>query len=946
VLIPNHGLGSSGWRDFDGRYRALFESLDEAFCLIELLFDPSDEPVDYRFAETNAAFAAQTGVRDAIGKRMRELAPHHEDHWLGTFARIVRTGQPERFTAVAPAFDNRWYDVFAFPIGPPPEHTLGVLFKDVTAQKREHDALRASEERMRLAMKAASVMTWELDVTTGLATVSDNYADVFGFDMTERPNEVFAAIAAVVHPDDRADLTAALQRTARGEGDLRCEFRVVHPTTGAVRWTEATATLIGGGDQGPARIVAIARNITQRMRAEAAMRAAADRDAYRVRLSDTLRHLADPLRIQAESMRVLRQHLGAIGAQYVEIDGDDFVVVVDNADGAPPVSRRYVMTDFGSELAARLRRGEHNAVDDVRMIGLSPEIVARYEAIGSLSHATMPLIKHAQLAATVTVFHAGPHQWTAEEITVIQETTERTWSALEQARVEAALRVSEERKRLALDTAAMGSFIWYPQENRSEPDDLLLKLLGVPRETPIMQASLLAPSVHPDDRERFSRAVDRSIDPEARADLNEEIRVMHPNGAEVWLAVSGRAKFEANPPRAVRMVGVATDITERKQNEARLREADQRKDEFLAMLAHELRNPLAPIRTGLELIRVAGDTPNAVERVRSMMQRQVAHMVRLIDDLLDVSRITSGKIRLQREPTPLNSLVESAIEANRAALSAKGLALSVDLPDSRWMLDVDPTRFVQVLSNVLQNATKFTEPGGRIQISARVDDSTETPAERRPQVTLSVKDSGIGISSAILPYVFDLFTQENRGSSQAGLGIGLALARRLIEMHGGRIEARSEGLGRGSELIITLPLSARDRKPRSSENIREITIERRVLVIDDNEDAANATAMLVEALGGESRVAYCGDEGIREALAYRPDTVLLDIGMPGIDGYETCRRIRQELGQGVFLVALTGFAQEHDKNRAVSAGFNAHLTKPADFTTLAALLNGDRSART
>ena len=368
---------------------------------------------------------------------------------------------------------------------------------------------------------------------------------------------------------------------------------------------------------------------------------------------------------------------------------------------------------------------------------------------------------------------------------------------------------------------------------------------------------------------------------------------------------------------------------------AALQEADRRKDEFLAMLAHELRNPLAPIRTGLELIRVAGNSPSAVERVRSAMERQVAHMVRLIDDLLDVSRITSGKIQLQREPTLLSSLLSSAIDANAAAIADRKIQLTVDVPETPCVLDVDPTRMVQVISNLLHNATKFTSSGGSIVVAAQ----TAMAGENSPgELRLSVRDSGIGIASAFLPRVFDLFSQGDRAASDSGLGIGLALAHRIVDMHSGRIEVLSEGPGQGSEFIIRLPLSTQPPVDRSPEPPLGTKIDCRVIIIDDNRDAATVTAMLIEELGGQCRVAYDALSGLLAMREYRPDIVLLDVGMAGVDGYETCGHIRREFGDGVTVVALTGFGQEEDKARAARAGFSAHLTKPADPAILATVL--------
>jgi signal transduction histidine kinase/ActR/RegA family two-component response regulator len=366
-----------------------------------------------------------------------------------------------------------------------------------------------------------------------------------------------------------------------------------------------------------------------------------------------------------------------------------------------------------------------------------------------------------------------------------------------------------------------------------------------------------------------------------------------------------------------------------------LRDADRRKDEFLAMLAHELRNPLAPIRTGLELIRAAGNTPAAVDNVRSMMERQVGHMVRLIDDLLDVSRITSGKIHLQCEPTPLASLVNSAVDACRAAILAKQIHLVVDLPDlpdTQYVLDVDPTRFVQIVSNLLHNATKFTNAGGTICVAARDVRSDDG----RRELALSVSDTGVGIPADLLPRIFELFAQGAPATSQPGLGIGLALARRLVEMHGGRIDAHSGGPGEGSEFVIHLPLSTRT--PQVEAAGPSTAIDCRVVVIDDNRDAATVMAMLVKTLGGQCWFAFDGESGLQEIRHYRPDVVLLDIGMAGMDGYETCRRIRRELGGDIAVVAVTGFGQDHDKEASARAGFDAHLTKPADPAALSKIL--------
>ena len=371
-------------------------------------------------------------------------------------------------------------------------------------------------------------------------------------------------------------------------------------------------------------------------------------------------------------------------------------------------------------------------------------------------------------------------------------------------------------------------------------------------------------------------------------------------------------------------------------SEEQLRDAAQRKDEFLAMLAHELRNPLAPIRTGLELMKRTANDPRALEQVRTMMERQVRHMVRLIDDLLDVSRITSGKIHLQRATVRLSELIDGAIEANRSAIDSAAVQLDVDLPDEGVELLADPTRLVQVISNLLHNATKFSHAGGRIAVRARVaPDQWGADA-----LTLTVSDQGIGITGELLPRVFELFTQGERSGAGGGLGIGLALARRIVELHGGSVHARSAGHGAGAEFTVTLPGVRRTGDSHAATpNARpQPRIDRRVLIIDDNADAAAMLALFIRAMGGETAIAHDGESGLRAAAEFAPDVILLDIGMPGVDGYETCRRLRRQMGTGVMIVAVTGWGQERDRAHAREAGFDAHLIKPSDPEALIDLL--------
>ncbi|HEY4308908.1 MAG TPA: response regulator [Pirellulales bacterium] len=380
----------------------------------------------------------------------------------------------------------------------------------------------------------------------------------------------------------------------------------------------------------------------------------------------------------------------------------------------------------------------------------------------------------------------------------------------------------------------------------------------------------------------------------------------------------------------------ATDENVRLLNESR--EADRRKDEFLATLAHELRNPLAPIRSAIEIMRAQGlEDPN-LEWAREVIDRQVSNMARLVDELLDVSRITTGKLVLRREPTELATVISRTVEATQPLIEEKLHRLEIDLPDPPIMLDADEIRLTQVFSNLLTNAAKYTDPGGDLRIRASIIGN---------EVMVDVEDSGVGIQKEMLTNVFRLFTQVDRSlnNAQGGLGVGLALVRRLVELHGGTVNAESAGLGRGSTFKVRLPVS---RTPDSNSEVQfarsrnsAVSVEatHRILVVDDNVDGAICLAMLLKCMGHEAVTAHTGPEGLALARSFRPEIIFLDIGLPGMNGYELSRAIRDEAEIAFAkLVALTGWGTDEDKRRATEAGFDFHVTKPVDAATLAQIL--------
>jgi PAS domain S-box-containing protein len=439
-------------------------------------------------------------------------------------------------------------------------------------------------------------------------------------------------------------------------------------------------------------------------------------------------------------------------------------------------------------------------------------------------------------------------------------------------------------------------------------------------------------AIHPDDRERIRIAV---LERQGRGEqTDKEYRVVRPDGTIRW--VRDRAFPVRNAAgQLYRMVGIVDDFTEQKQAEEGLKEADRRKDEFLATLAHELRNPLAPIRNAAQVLRQRDLDDPHLRSARDVIDRQVQQMVRLIDDLLDISRITRGKLHLRKARVELAAVVHSAVEASRPLIDAQGHDLTVKLPQDPIHLDADPIRLAQVLSNLLNNAAKYTEKGGHIWLTAELQGAEQV---------ISVRDTGIGIAADHLPRLFEMFSQIAPAleRSQGGLGIGLALVRGLVELHGGSVDSRSAGLGKGSEFTVRLPIVEEPQSRAEAEVTGHQTCtgpKCRILLADDLRDSADTLAMMLRLVGHDIQTAYDGLEAVQAAAAFRPDVVVLDIGMPKMNGYEAARHIRQQAwGKDMFLVALTGWGQDEDRRRSLEAGFDHHLTKPVEPAALQKLL--------
>lgn len=365
---------------------------------------------------------------------------------------------------------------------------------------------------------------------------------------------------------------------------------------------------------------------------------------------------------------------------------------------------------------------------------------------------------------------------------------------------------------------------------------------------------------------------------------------------------------------------------------AKLQSAIEMRDRFIAVMSHELRNPLATLSSGLELLKLANGEPNTVELARDMMARQLKQMVRLVDDMLDISRITTGKLELQKERVDLASIVRNAVEVSRTMIDERSQNLTVTLPPGPIFLDADSVRLTQVFLNLLNNSAKYSEEGGEIQLSALID---------KREIVVSVRDTGIGIPTEKLPSIFDPFVQvdDSWEKRQGGMGIGLSLVKEFVELHGGHVEARSAGAGMGSEFIVRLPLAEETSVMPIATPGQSRPPRKRILVVDDNRDAAHLLSMVLRSLGHEVVTAHDGETGLTAAAKHQPDLILMDLGMPKMDGYEVCRRIRAEpWGDVPFIVALTGWGSADDLQRTLNAGFDRHLVKPVGADAISQII--------
>jgi PAS domain S-box-containing protein len=786
--------------------------------------------------------------------------------------------------------DCEWYNSAIYDA----RHRLTSIFcqvLDVTDRKRAEDELAERNKRYELIAAGSYDAIWDWDVPNHRVYFSPRWKELRGLtpeEVSDREEEWSSGI----HPEDAPRVMAAVKAHFAGETPIFEQEYRIRCKDGSWRWIHDRGIAERNAAGQVVRMAGSESDITERKRTEEALRRQVALTRHYI---DTVQTVIVALDSEGRITLINREGCRILGYDEEELLGRNwFETCVPQPDGLNTV---YVT--FRKIMDGELEAAEYYE-NPVRCRDGSRRLIAWHNA---------PLTDpDGRVIGTLS---------SGEDIT-------------ERKRGEEALRASEARFRQLAD--AMPQLVW-----TAGPDGAVDYFNSRAGEYAGLTQSpddgwRWIRVLHPDDVERCLQIWQEALSRGMTYDCEHRLRMT--DGSWRW-HLSRAVPVRDEQWHVVKWFGTATDIQDLKLAQEALREADRRKDAFLATLAHELRNPLAPIRNAVQILKRNDATEPARQAAREMIDRQLRHMVHLIDDLLDVSRITRGKLQLQRQRVDLTEVLEHAVDVIRPLIEGADLDLSVTLPPHPVHVDADPVRLTQVLTNLLDNAGKYTGKGGAIRLCAERDAA---------EVVLTLSDTGIGIAREDLPHVFDMFTQVQSESERAtsGLGIGLALTRGLVEMHGGEIEALSDGPGTGSTFIIRLP--ADPGTPASSPSRPEtasepVTAKHRVLVADDTEDVARSLAVLLNLEGHEVAIAHDGLEAVQAAERMRPDLVLLDLGMPKLDGYGACRRIREQpWGKALHIVAFTGWGQDEARRKCDEAGFDGHLVKPVDPDNVLRLL--------
>ncbi|HEV2610084.1 MAG TPA: ATP-binding protein [Noviherbaspirillum sp.] len=658
----------------------------------------------------------------------------------------------------------------------------------------------------------------------------------------------------------------------------------------------------------------------------------AARGEFSLELSDSLRTANSPEDIIATACELLGRRLGVSRVVYGEVDESGQYVFMRRdwtGDGVPSLAGlTKVMNDFGPELIAALGAGQVIINEDITLHPHTARYADAYSGIGVRAELLVPLVKLDRLRLVLAFHRDQPYRWTSEEIDLARDMAERTWLEVDAARAQAELRTERDQSRYIFDSMTEGFGLIDRDWTIVRMNAAGLKLLHRTEETVVGR----------NHWEAFPETLGTEIEALCRAGKEKHIAgsteypYKLPDGQTRWMEV--RVSPALNDELAI----FFRDITSRRRAEESLRREAKRKDEFLAMLAHELRNPLAPIGAAADLLQAAKLDEAHVQQTSRVIGRQVRHMTHLINDLLDVSRVTSGLVTLDKAPVDMRYVVTDAVEQVRPLIDAKRHHLTLHLSPDAAIVTGDGKRLVQIMANLLNNAAKYTPDGGELAIGLNVNGSF---------VSIEVVDNGIGMRSDLVNRAFDLFSQAERtpDRSTGGLGIGLAIVKNLVELHGGTVSCESAGLGKGSRFAISLPrlVEPDDRAAQrlGDQDQQELHRPLKILVVDDNKDAATMLGMLLKASGHHVLIEHDSLQALAIARKEALDLCLIDIGLPGMDGNALAERLRKQAETAkCTLVAVTGYGQESDRERARMAGFDHHLVKPVDTQKLFAILTG------
>jgi len=825
---------------------------------------------------------------------------------------------------------------------------------DAQIQRKQFERqLAAAEQRLQAALAAAKMAVLEWDPVANTINTVGTVTDVFGISSSHTLSSR-SLIFDLVYPEDHDRYLLTVQAAASSGERFQTDFRIVRPREGRMAWLEERGYPVKDPLTGKTRIVSLVMDVTERKKAEIALKQSEDRAQFIVRLDDALRTIIDADEVSRTAARVLALQLRCDRALYAEMepDQDHCTVIGEYSPGLPSAAGTYRLSDDGAEFVASVRANrpyiEHNAKRE----DLTPEERERYAALQIGAWIAAPLIKSGRLVAIFFVHSAQPRNWQAHEVESVVLVASRCWESIERARLTRALLASEERLAFSVEAADLGTF-YCPM-----PLGLIIwnakckEHFWLPADAQV-DFDLFYSIIHKEDRDRTRLAVERAVFNHEPYDI--EYRTVAPDGRIRWVRAKGRAYFDATGA-PTRFDGITLDVTalktieQRRENmlaaeRAARAEAERvirMKDEFLATLSHELRTPLNAILGWSQILtRNPLESDDARQGLQAI-ERNTRAQAQMIEDLLDMSRISAGKVRLDVHRLVLADVVSQAIQSVRPSAEVKGVRLIAVIDPDAGPVAGDASRLQQVVWNLLTNAIKFTPRGGQVQVVLeRVNSHLE----------LNVTDTGEGIEPEFLPHLFERFRQADASTTRhyRGLGLGLSIVKHLVELHGGSVRVKSPGKGKGSTFILTLPLAPTtdalgndEREERQHPRVAQgepILYQPpnldgiRVLVVDDDSDARDVIARILRDSSASVITASSAAEALELVRKSNPALLISDIGMPGEDGYDLIRKVRALPADGrgrVPAVALTAFARSEDRQRALLAGYQLHVAKPVE----------------